>query len=331
MLFRFLRQTIWTMLFDNFVAASVVAAAAVGLAAALLGGIDMRAFVTFMVIVVVPEGLLFSPLAKSRRLRRLVTPISRFPIAFAVLTLGFAVVFASLPEGAFSFQTTAATQNRELRRLRADLATSLGIPTAEISTERLWKGLFDDHKKINKLYFDLMWCPYPTPQPVPDKTGQFHVNTIPEDQRRGQIGEFEFNFANKTKWPGFQESAREYAKHRSALAEFHVCDDPERNLWIMGMWWGLDEVIRSGHEIDPLEQLDLMSLDYLYFSFTSITTTGFGDIVPVTPEARMYVGLEILFGVIAMGMFLNALGSRRSNSEILVEVAVDSDDDSRTG
>jgi hypothetical protein len=45
----------------------------------------------------------------------------------------------------------------------------------------------------------------------------------------------------------------------------------------------------------------------LYFSLTTITTLGFGDIVPITPEARNWVTLEALTGLVLMGLFLNSL------------------------
>jgi len=41
-----------------------------------------------------------------------------------------------------------------------------------------------------------------------------------------------------------------------------------------------------------------------YFSCTTITTVGFGDIVPVTPAARSLVAVEALVGAIIFGLFL---------------------------
>ena len=45
----------------------------------------------------------------------------------------------------------------------------------------------------------------------------------------------------------------------------------------------------------------------LYLSAETITTVGFGDIVPITPLARMSVTFEAIIGVLMMGLFLNAL------------------------
>jgi hypothetical protein len=44
-----------------------------------------------------------------------------------------------------------------------------------------------------------------------------------------------------------------------------------------------------------------------YFSAITITTTGFGDIVPITEGARLAVAFETILGVILIGLFLNSL------------------------
>lgn len=47
-----------------------------------------------------------------------------------------------------------------------------------------------------------------------------------------------------------------------------------------------------------------------YMSATTITTAGFGDIVPLTNKARMLVTSESILGVVLVGLFLNALARR---------------------
>lgn len=47
-----------------------------------------------------------------------------------------------------------------------------------------------------------------------------------------------------------------------------------------------------------------------YFSAITITTIGFGDIVPLTTGARMAVTGEAIIGVILVGFFLNYLFSK---------------------
>ena len=50
----------------------------------------------------------------------------------------------------------------------------------------------------------------------------------------------------------------------------------------------------------------------LYFSMTTITTTGFGDIVPVSTLSRMIVGSEAIVGWIIAGVFLSSIAGSLS-------------------
>jgi hypothetical protein len=45
----------------------------------------------------------------------------------------------------------------------------------------------------------------------------------------------------------------------------------------------------------------------LYFSFTTLTTTGFGDITPVTDQARSFVMIEEFAGVFFVGVLIARL------------------------
>jgi len=51
-------------------------------------------------------------------------------------------------------------------------------------------------------------------------------------------------------------------------------------------------------------------LRMLYFSATTITTLGIGDIQPVGEWARIFVTLEAIGGLVLIGLFLNALARR---------------------
>ncbi|MET4479473.1 potassium channel family protein [Bradyrhizobium sp. F1.13.3] len=48
----------------------------------------------------------------------------------------------------------------------------------------------------------------------------------------------------------------------------------------------------------------------LYFSVVVITTVGFGDIVPITTAARLWVAVEAILGVVLAGLFINAIANR---------------------
>jgi Ion channel len=45
----------------------------------------------------------------------------------------------------------------------------------------------------------------------------------------------------------------------------------------------------------------------IYLSAVVITTLGFGDILPITPKARILVAMEAITGIVFAGLFLNAL------------------------
>ena len=51
----------------------------------------------------------------------------------------------------------------------------------------------------------------------------------------------------------------------------------------------------------------LNQLDFLYFSFTVLTTVGFGDIVPVHPVARGVTTIEQIIGVLYVAILIARL------------------------
>ncbi|MCK0745461.1 ion channel [Chromohalobacter nigrandesensis] len=52
---------------------------------------------------------------------------------------------------------------------------------------------------------------------------------------------------------------------------------------------------------------DLSFVDSIYFTVVSITTLGFGDMVPVTAAGRVFVTFQALFGFVAISLFLSAI------------------------
>ena len=50
----------------------------------------------------------------------------------------------------------------------------------------------------------------------------------------------------------------------------------------------------------------------LYYSVVTITTLGFGDVYPTLWYARLLTSLEVLFGVIIIGFFLNAVATEQA-------------------
>jgi hypothetical protein len=50
----------------------------------------------------------------------------------------------------------------------------------------------------------------------------------------------------------------------------------------------------------------------LYLSAMTITTVGYGDIVPITTAARLSVASEAVLGIVVIGLFLNSVAGSRS-------------------
>ena len=51
-----------------------------------------------------------------------------------------------------------------------------------------------------------------------------------------------------------------------------------------------------------------------YFSAVTITTLGYGDIVPITSLSRTLVAFESNAGIVLIGLFLNSLSREHSNA-----------------
>ncbi len=52
----------------------------------------------------------------------------------------------------------------------------------------------------------------------------------------------------------------------------------------------------------------------LYFSAVTITTLGYGDIVPISDRSRILVGVESVLGLILVGLFLNSLSHEQAEA-----------------
>jgi voltage-gated potassium channel len=74
---------------------------------------------------------------------------------------------------------------------------------------------------------------------------------------------------------------------------------------IVGIFWaGVYALILyfDGHAIISTDEKRVEQSDLLYFSYSTLTTTGFGDLVPKNPGARMCAVMEAVFGT-----FYNAI------------------------
>ena len=78
-------------------------------------------------------------------------------------------------------------------------------------------------------------------------------------------------------------------------------------LWIPGAFNGLGAAMEGDRE--------LLHMHFQYFSFTVLTTVGFGDIVPVTPIARMAAVLEGVVGQLFPAILIARLVSLQVQSK----------------
>jgi hypothetical protein len=59
----------------------------------------------------------------------------------------------------------------------------------------------------------------------------------------------------------------------------------------------------------------------LYLSAITITTVGYGDVVPLTGTARTLVALEATLGIVLLGLFIGSLSSRKQQPSVQRETA----------
>jgi len=61
------------------------------------------------------------------------------------------------------------------------------------------------------------------------------------------------------------------------------------------------------YKICDIQKQKPTKLDCYYFSAITITTTGYGDVLPNDDAVRICVTAEIVLGLVFMGLFLSAL------------------------
>ncbi|MDE6048842.1 MAG: potassium channel family protein [Paramuribaculum sp.] len=59
---------------------------------------------------------------------------------------------------------------------------------------------------------------------------------------------------------------------------------------------------------------------WLYYSIVTITTLGFGDYTPTQGIAQSVTAVEVMCGLIFLGLFLNAVGSMKSEIDVTSEI-----------
>jgi hypothetical protein len=77
--------------------------------------------------------------------------------------------------------------------------------------------------------------------------------------------------------------------------------------FFIGLFWAI--LYKLAHDIHPASFSTpfIDHLSFFYFSFTTLTTVGYGDITPVSSFARMLTNLEAIVGQLYLVIFLASL------------------------
>jgi hypothetical protein len=60
--------------------------------------------------------------------------------------------------------------------------------------------------------------------------------------------------------------------------------------------------------------------DWVYYSIVTLTTLGFGDYTPCKGGAQWITAIEVLCGLVTIGLFLNAVGSMKTEIDVESEL-----------
>lgn len=106
---------------------------------------------------------------------------------------------------------------------------------------------------------------------------------------------------------------------------FHVVSNVRPIVWIC-LYVVLTPIFALIYQALPDGQFripDGAGTDYgswLYYSIVTITTLGFGDYTPAHGLAQSVTAVEVMCGLIILGLFLNAVGSMKSEIDVESEV-----------
>lgn len=106
---------------------------------------------------------------------------------------------------------------------------------------------------------------------------------------------------------------------------FHVVSNIRPITWI-GLYVIITPLFALVYWLLPEGQFripDGGEVDYgswLYYSIVTITTLGFGDYTPMHPGAQAVTAVEVMCGLIFLGLFLNAVGAMKSEIDVESEI-----------
>ena len=106
---------------------------------------------------------------------------------------------------------------------------------------------------------------------------------------------------------------------------FHVVSNIRPIVWI-GLYVCVTPIFAFIYLLLPEGQFRIPEGDttgfgsWLYYSIVTITTLGFGDYTPAKGAAQAVTAVEVMCGLIFLGLFLNAVGAMKSEIDVESEV-----------
>jgi len=92
---------------------------------------------------------------------------------------------------------------------------------------------------------------------------------------------------------------------------------------LLGLFWALQyrwlDLFDTSGIKNTLTQLPIDAADQLYFSFVTLTTLGYGEILPVSSLAKLLVMLTAITGTLYLAVFIACIIGRREEARDIHE------------
>lgn len=100
---------------------------------------------------------------------------------------------------------------------------------------------------------------------------------------------------------------------RSKLIDFHIISSAISIYILIGIFWYLLFMLLLLINPDSFYirnfNSEMIPMDILYFSFTTLTTLGYGDITPISYTAKMWSIIEAMMGVMFIAVMISRVVS----------------------
>lgn len=106
---------------------------------------------------------------------------------------------------------------------------------------------------------------------------------------------------------------------------FHVVSNVRPIVWIV-LYVLLMPIFACIYKAMPVDQFRIPEggatdfASWLYYSIVTLTTLGFGDYTPAHNLAQTVTAVEVMCGLVVLGLFLNAVGSMKSEIDVESEI-----------